>query len=104
MKTILSVFFGFFISISSSQTLLKPDRIFDGNQIQEGWVVLVEDNKITAVGPESNIIIPENSEEIILKNKTYPLMVTLAPTTKPSTSWYTEWSTKSLSNNEVPLR
>jgi len=70
MKTILSVFFGFFISISASQTLLKPDRIFDGNQIQEGWVVLVEDNKITAVGPESNIIIPENSEEIILKNMT----------------------------------
>lgn len=70
MKTVLSVFFGFFISISTSQTLLKPDRIFDGNQIREGWVVLVEDNKITEVGLESNITIPENSEEIILKNMT----------------------------------
>jgi len=70
MKTVLSVFFGFFIFISTSQTLLKPDRIFDGNQIREGWVVLVEDNKITEVGPESNITIPENFEKIILKNMT----------------------------------
>jgi len=70
MKTVFTVFFGLIISIGTSQTLLKPDRIFDGNQIREGWVVLVEGNKILDVGPTSSIKTPKGSKEIILKNMT----------------------------------
>lgn len=70
MKTVFTVFFGFIISLGTSQTLLKPDRIFDGNQIREGWVVLVEGNKILDVGPTSSIKTPKGSKEIILKNMT----------------------------------
>jgi imidazolonepropionase-like amidohydrolase len=70
MKTVFTVFFGFIISLGTSQTLLKPDRIFDGYQIREGWVVLVEGNKIIAVGPTSSIKTPKGSKEIVLKNMT----------------------------------
>ena len=70
MKTVFTVFFGFIISIGTSQTLLKPDRIFDGNKIHEGWVVLVEGNKIIDVGPTSSIKTPKDSKVIVLKNMT----------------------------------
>ena len=70
MKKVFTIFFGFIISIASSQTLLKPDRVFDGNQMHEGWVVLVKDNKILDVGPSSNVKSPKGTKEIILKGKT----------------------------------
>jgi len=37
--------------ISENYILLKPDRVFDGEQMQTGWVVLVRDHKIEAAGP-----------------------------------------------------
>jgi len=70
MKAVFTVFFGFIISIASSQTLLKPDRVFDGNQIHKGWVVLVEGNKITQIGSLNSIKIPKGTKEIVLKGKT----------------------------------
>jgi imidazolonepropionase-like amidohydrolase len=70
MKTVFTIFFGFMISLGTSQALLKPDRIFDGYQIKEDWAVLVEGNKILDVGPTSNIKVPKGSKEIILKNMT----------------------------------
>lgn len=46
-------------SISSSSfgqsTLLVPDRIFDGENIREGWGVVVEGRLISAVGPVSEL-------------------------------------------------
>ncbi|HYM94691.1 MAG TPA: hypothetical protein VET23_11170, partial [Chitinophagaceae bacterium] len=30
--------------------LLKPDKVFDGEQMQTGWVVMVKNNKIEAAG------------------------------------------------------
>lgn len=41
--------------------LLKPDRVFDGEQMHEGWMVLVKKNKIESVGP----LIENNSAKII---------------------------------------
>ena len=70
MKAVFTVLFGFIISISSSQTLLKPDRVFDGNSIHEGWVVLVKGNKILEVGPSSSVKIPKGTKEIVLNGKT----------------------------------
>jgi imidazolonepropionase-like amidohydrolase len=44
-----------FITSSRAQTsdqyiLLKPDRVFDGSVMQEGWVVLVKNNRIEQAG------------------------------------------------------
>lgn len=38
--------------------LLEADRIFDGQQVRTGWIVLVENNLITFVGPASQASVP----------------------------------------------
>lgn len=48
--------------------LLKPDRVFDGEQMHEGWQVLVHNNKIEAAG--SIINAPATATVIDLKGKT----------------------------------
>jgi len=70
MKTIITFIFCLFTISIYSQILLRPDRVFDGENLQNNWVVLVEGNTITQVGLESNIKIPKNTQEIILKDKT----------------------------------
>jgi len=47
---------------------LKPDRVFDGAQIHEGWQVLVHGNKIEAAGP--NIQAPATAQIINLPGMT----------------------------------
>jgi imidazolonepropionase-like amidohydrolase len=57
-----------FISIhlySQGTYYLQPDRVFDGNQMQEGWAVLVVGNKISAAGPAAQVKPPR--EATILK-------------------------------------
>ncbi|MCP5110124.1 MAG: amidohydrolase family protein, partial [bacterium] len=34
--------------------LLRPDRVFDGTTLHEGWAVLVRDNLIEAAGADVN--------------------------------------------------
>ena len=53
-----------------SQTLLKPDRVFDGTEMYENWVVLVEENLITYAGKLSGIDLPDHTTEIELKGTT----------------------------------
>jgi imidazolonepropionase-like amidohydrolase len=62
----------FLVSIfwMQSQTLLKPDRVFDGIEIHENWAVLVEGNHISRVGLLSEIKIPNGTVEIDLTGKT----------------------------------
>ncbi len=40
--------------IPAQYLLLKPDRLFDGEKIMEGWSVLVKDDKIEAIGRTLN--------------------------------------------------
>ena len=60
-------------SLSFSQTdsfyLLKPDKVFDGEQMHNDWVVLVKGNKIEAVGA-MNFKLPANTRVIDLKGTT----------------------------------
>lgn len=49
--------------------LLKPDRVFDGEQMQSGWVVLVKNNKIEAAG-NMNFKLPDGTQVIELKGMT----------------------------------
>lgn len=53
-----------------SQTLLKPDRVFDGTKMHENWVVLVEENLIKYAGKLSGIDLPDHTTEIELKGTT----------------------------------
>ncbi|GAB4054719.1 metal-dependent hydrolase family protein [Spirosoma litoris] len=40
---------------AQSTYLLRPDRVFDGETMHEGWVVRVKDDKIEAAGPASSV-------------------------------------------------
>lgn len=44
-----------------SKYVLEADRIFDGQQIHTGWIVLVENNLITAAGPASQVSVPSDA-------------------------------------------
>ncbi len=41
----------FCLNSLKSQTLLVPERVFDGVQTHEGWVVAIDQNRITYAGP-----------------------------------------------------
>ena len=54
-KVIFFILFLFYSQAAFSQTndssiLLKPDRVFDGEKMHEGWQVLIENNLIEKVG------------------------------------------------------
>ncbi len=58
IKKILPILFPLLITLSLNAQQVKvlvPDRIFDGEQIHEGWAVRVENDKITEVGPAKEI-------------------------------------------------
>jgi len=50
--------------------LLRPDRVFDGEQIHEGWVVLVQGHSIAAAGPAASINAPAGAVVLDLKGAT----------------------------------
>jgi imidazolonepropionase-like amidohydrolase len=56
--------------ITDAYTLLKPDRVFDGQQIHSGWWVLISGNRIEAVGEANSIKIPASVKIIELKGMT----------------------------------
>ena len=69
MKSIL-FFFLLSISLCNAQTLLKPDQVFDGAEMHNNWVVLVEGNQITYAGSANGISLPNNTTEIDLAGST----------------------------------
>ncbi|QDK83243.1 amidohydrolase family protein [Spirosoma sp. KCTC 42546] len=54
---------------AQSTYLLKPDRVFDGETMHEGWVVRVKDDKIETAGPASSVS-ATGAEVIDLKGTT----------------------------------
>ncbi|OLY93288.1 Imidazolonepropionase [Cnuella takakiae] len=52
-----------------SLILLRPERVFDGEQMHTGWVVLVEGNRISAAGPMS-FKLPANTRIVNLPGAT----------------------------------
>jgi len=51
-------------------TLLKPDRVFDGQDMHSGWWVLVKNNRIAAFGEPSTLNAPAGAKIIDLKGST----------------------------------
>jgi imidazolonepropionase-like amidohydrolase len=50
--------------------LLQPDRVFDGTEMHEGWVVLVENDKISGAGTRESIKVPNEVQVISLPGTT----------------------------------
>ncbi|MFV2007491.1 MAG: amidohydrolase family protein, partial [Longimicrobiales bacterium] len=50
--------------------LLRPDRVFDGRSMHEGWVVLVEDGRITAAGSAASVGLPATALIVDLPDMT----------------------------------
>lgn len=57
-----------FSAIAQKSYLLKPDRVFDGQEVYENWKVLVKGNQIVSVG--ADIETPKDAEIIELKGCT----------------------------------
>ncbi len=55
---------------SAAYILLKPDRVFDGTQMHNGWWVLVNGRRIVAAGEPSVIPTPTTAKIIELKGMT----------------------------------
>jgi len=73
-KVFLSLIFLVHLIFSFSQQpdkyiLLKPDRVFDGEAMQTGWVVLIKNNKIEQAGAMM-FKLPASTEIIELKGMT----------------------------------
>lgn len=63
-----------YLLVSNAQTndkftLLKPDRVFDGERMQAGWVVLLKNNRIEQAGAMT-FKLPAGTEVIELKGMT----------------------------------
>jgi imidazolonepropionase-like amidohydrolase len=58
------------VAQSGSFTLLKPDRVFDGQEMHTGWWVLVKGQRIASVGEASTMKVPAGAKIIELKGST----------------------------------
>ncbi len=79
MKQLLA-FIGFLFFIQGNGFtqklyLLKPDRVFDGTAIYEGWSVLVQGEKIIAVGEPKNV--EEAAKNLQTSGKSAPQIIDL---------------------------
>ncbi len=57
---------------NEAATLLRPARVFDAQdgKVHEGWVVLVKGDRIAAVGPKAQVVIPGGTTTIELPGMT----------------------------------
>ncbi|MBT8307292.1 MAG: amidohydrolase family protein [Maribacter sp.] len=70
MKIILVSLFCLISYTANSQFILKPDRVFDGEEMHEDWIVVVKGNTITYAGVIPGLQIPAEAKEIYLKGTT----------------------------------
>ncbi len=59
----LLVFYFLSRSVGAQDLVLVPDRVFDGEEIHEGWVVWIRADTIVAAGPRALLTIPRNAAE-----------------------------------------
>jgi imidazolonepropionase-like amidohydrolase len=65
----ISLFSASYIYTQAQFTLMKPDRVFDGETMHTDWVVLIKGNRIEQAGP-LNFKLPEGTTVIELKGMT----------------------------------
>lgn len=55
---------------SGTAIALQPDRVFDGEQMHTGWLVVVRGERIEAAGPMASMTIPAGTRTIVLRGLT----------------------------------
>ena len=70
MKNFLCFVVGLSFLNLQAQTLLKPERVFDGETMHENWVVLVTGNTIAYSGTGTSLKLPKNTTTIELNGMT----------------------------------
>jgi imidazolonepropionase-like amidohydrolase len=55
---------------NATSYLLRPARVFDGEAMHEGWVVVVRGQRIDAAGPAASVTVPAGAETIDLPGAT----------------------------------
>ena len=50
--------------------VLQPDRVFDGERMQNGWIVVVRGERIEAAGAAASMTLPAGARTIVLKGTT----------------------------------
>jgi imidazolonepropionase-like amidohydrolase len=55
---------------SEAVVVLRPDRVFDGQEAREGWSVRVRGHLIEAAGPAAQVAVPEGARVIDLPGQT----------------------------------
>ncbi|QHL86797.1 amidohydrolase family protein [Nibribacter ruber] len=50
--------------------VLRPDRVFDGQDLHQGWVVVVKGDRILSAGPSNKVSLPANARTISLPGQT----------------------------------
>lgn len=72
MKIILSLLTLFWAAAPAFAEvhLLVPARVFDGETLQVGWVVVVRDDRIETAGPASAVSVPRDAQRIELPGAT----------------------------------
>lgn len=70
MKNLIFILFCLISLTTYSQILLQPDRVFDGEEMHNDWVVLVEGNKITYVGKAIGVKLAKETKKLDLKGTT----------------------------------
>ena len=53
-----------------SITVLRPDRVYDGSEMNEGWLVVVEGTRIIAAGPAAEVRVAAGAQSIELPGQT----------------------------------
>lgn len=67
------VLFSFVSYSQSTQSVtyyITADRVFDGERIHEGWVVIVKGDKIISAGPKESVKAPQGAIKINYENST----------------------------------
>ena len=57
-------------AFAAAPIVLIPDRVFDGTDVHPGWAVVVEGERIAAVGPRDAVDAPTQAEVIRLEGAT----------------------------------
>ncbi len=58
------------VSAQASAVVLRPAQLFDGEVMQQDWAVIVEGERIVAVGPAAEISTPPGADELDLPGMT----------------------------------
>src|SRR6187402_1075136 len=56
--------------VAQSAYILKPDRVFDGEQMHTDWIVIIEANLISAAGPANQLKLPKDATTLVLAGST----------------------------------